>query len=168
MQLSPAFQVQCRGSCPREGTSALVSASPRLDSFHMFRTVPKSKARLNATRVAGGALAPKARGRRKQKLRPPSVDEIVRRLEPYCREHGILKLGIFGSVARGDARPGSDVDLIATFQEIPGMRYFSMEKDLGRLLGCPVHLLLAEDVEEMTNPYRKATIQRDQRTIYVA
>jgi hypothetical protein len=60
------------------------------------------------------------------------------------------------------------VDLIATFREIPGMRYFSMEKDMGRLLGVPVHLLLAEDIKEMTNPYRKATIQRDRRTIYVA
>lgn len=167
MQLSPDFQVQCRGACPREGTSALVSASPRLASFLMLRTATKSKARRNATRVAGGALAPKSRGRRKPKL-PPAVDEIVRRLEPFCREHGIVRLDLFGSVARRDARPGSDVDLIATFREIPGMRYFSMEKDMGRLLGCPVHLLLAEDVEEMTNPYRKVTIQRDRRTIYVA
>jgi uncharacterized protein len=167
MQLSPDFQPRCRGACPRGGTSALVSASPRVASFLVLRTTTKSKARQNATRVAGGALAPKSRGRRKPKL-PPAVEEIVRRLEPYCREHGIVRLDIFGSVARGDAQPGSDVDLIATFREIPGMRYFSMEKDIGRLLGCPVHLLLAEDVEEMTNPYRKVTIQRDRRAIYVA
>lgn len=146
----------------------MVSASPRLASSLMLRTATKSKARQNATRVADGALAPKGRVRRKQKLPPPAVAEIVRRLEPYCREHGIVRLDLFGSVARGDARLGSDVDLIATFREIPGMRYFSMEKDMGRLLGCPVHLLLAEDVDEMTNPYRKATIERDRRTIYVA
>ena len=168
MQLSPDFQARCRGACPRGGTSALVSASPRVASFLMLRAAKKSKARQNATRVAGEALAPKSRGRRRQKPSPPVVAEIVRRLKPYCREHGIVRLDIFGSVARGDARPGSDVDLIATFREIPGMRYFSMEKDMGRLLGSPVHLLLAEDVEEMTNPYRKVTIQRDRRTIYVA
>ena len=146
----------------------MVSASPRQASSLMLRTATKSKARQNATRVASGALAPKGRVRRKQKLPPPPVEEIVRRLEPYCRAHGIVRLDIFGSIARGDAQPGSDVDLIATFREIPGMRYFSMEKDMGRLLGCPVHLLLAEDIEEMTNPYRKGTIQRDRRTIYVA
>ena len=168
MQLSPAFQVRSRGSSARGGTSALVSASSRQASSLMLRTATKSRARQNAARIAGGALAPKGRVRRKQKLPPPAVAEIVRRLEPYCREHGIVRLDIFGSVARGDARPGSDVDLIATFREIPGMRYFSMEKDMGRLLGVPVHLLLAEDIKEMTNPYRKATIQRDRRTIYVA
>ena len=106
--------------------------------------------------------------RSKQKARPPSVDEIVRRLEPYCREHGIIRLEIFGSAARGDGRSGSDVDLIATFRKIPGLPYFSMEKEMGQLLGVPVDLLLAEDVEEMTNPYRKVTIQRDRRTIYAA
>jgi hypothetical protein len=34
------------------------------------------------------------------------------------------------------------------------------------LLGVPVHLLTAEAVDAMTNPYRKATIQRDRRTVY--
>jgi hypothetical protein len=82
--------------------------------------------------------------------------------------HGIVRLDVFGSVARGDARPGSDIDLIATFREIPGLRYFGMERELARLLGSRVDLLLAEDVAEMTNAHRRATIQRDRRTIYVA
>ena len=102
------------------------------------------------------------------KRMPPATDEIVRRLEAYCSAHGITRLDIFGSVARGDATPGSDVDLIATFREIPGLHYFSMEREMGRLLGVPVHLLIAEDVEEMDNPYRKETIQRERRTIYAA
>ena len=99
---------------------------------------------------------------------PPSAEEIARRLEPFCRVHGIVRLDVFGSVARGDARPGSDIDLIATFREIPGLRYFGMERELARLLGSRVDLLLAEDVAEMTNAHRRATIQRDRRTIYVA
>ncbi len=132
----------------------------------MLRTTAQSKIRKNATNAAGGALAPRSRVRGKQKQQPPPIEEIVRRLEPYCRENGIVRLDIFGSVARSDARPGSDVDLIATFREIPGMEYFCMEEEMGRLLGIPVHLMLAEDIEEMTNPYRKVTIQRDRRTIY--
>jgi predicted nucleotidyltransferase len=134
----------------------------------MVRPAAKLKTRRNAARVSGGALAPRNRVRRKPKPQPPTIAEIVRRLKPYCREHGIIRLDIFGSVARGDARPGSDVDLIATFREIPGLRYFSMENEMGRLLGVPVNLLLAEDIAEMTNPYRKLTIQRDRRTIYAA
>ncbi|MBP9901163.1 MAG: nucleotidyltransferase domain-containing protein [Verrucomicrobia bacterium] len=134
----------------------------------MLRTAPKSKTRKAASGAGGGALVPVQPGRRKFKQLPPPVEVIVNRLEPYCREHGIVQLDIFGSVSRGETRPGSDVDLIAKFRKIPGLHYFSMEKEMGRLLGVPVHLLLTEDVDEMTNPYRKVTIQRDRRTIYVA
>lgn len=134
----------------------------------MLRTVSKSKPTKNAKRVGGGALRTQPLGRRPLKPSPPTIAEIVRRLTPYCRRHGIVRLDIFGSTARGEAGRGSDVDLIATFQKIPGLHYFSMEEEMGRLLGVPVHLLLANDVEEMTNLFRKVTIERDRRTIYVA
>lgn len=109
-------------------------------------------------------LPPRPRGRR----RPPPVREIVRRLAPYCRKLGIIRLEIFGSVARSEAQVGSDVDLIATFREIPSLSSFSMAEQMGQRLGVPVDLLLSEDVSEMTNPYRKATIERDRRVIYTA
>jgi predicted nucleotidyltransferase len=109
-------------------------------------------------------LPPRPRGKRC----PPSVREIARRLAPLCRELGITRLEIFGSVARGEATKGSDVDLIATFRKIPGLGFFSMGEDMARRLGVPVDLLLAVDVDEMDNPYRKATIQRDRRVIYRA
>jgi predicted nucleotidyltransferase len=73
---------------------------------------------------------------------------------------------VFGSVARGDATVGSDVDLIATFPEHPGLAIVSIEEECEQLLGVPVHLLTFEAVEDMTNPYRRETIQRDRRTIY--
>jgi hypothetical protein len=134
----------------------------------MLRSAAKTKLRSSARRAGGGALPVAKASPRKLKRVPPSVREIVRRLEPYCREHGIIRLELFGSSARGDARKGSDVDLIATFRKIPGLHYFSMEKEMARLLGVPVDLLLVEDVDEMTNPYRKVTIQRDRKTIYAA
>ncbi|MDP3072767.1 MAG: nucleotidyltransferase domain-containing protein [Opitutaceae bacterium] len=132
----------------------------------MIRTTAKPTKKRAAAQRAGGALARKASVR--QGAVPPPADEIARRLEPFCRAHGIVRLDIFGSVARGDARPGSDIDLIATFREIPGLRYFGMERELARLLGRRVDLLLAEDVAEMTNAHRRATIERDRRTIYAA
>ncbi len=89
-------------------------------------------------------------------------------MEPFCRKHGITRLDIFGSVARGDARVGSDVDLIATFTELPGLNIVSIEAECAKLLGAQVHLLTAELVAEITNPYRRESIQRDRRTIYGA
>jgi predicted nucleotidyltransferase len=132
----------------------------------MARTSSKSLRKRTVAPRVGGALRRKASARTRAVLL--STEEIARRVEPYCRAQGIIRLDVFGSIARGDARPGSDVDLIATFREIPGLRFFGMESELARLLGRPVDLLLAEDVEEMTNPHRRATIQRDRRTIYAA
>lgn len=102
------------------------------------------------------------RGRRQ----PPPLHEVAQRLEPFCRKHGITRLDIFGSVARGDARVGSDVDLIATFSTHPGLNIVSIETECARLLGVPVQILTSEAVAEMTNPYRRESIQRDRRTIY--
>lgn len=109
-------------------------------------------------------VAPRQRGQRK----PPSAGEIGRRLEPLCRQYGITKLEIFGSVARGEALVGSDVDLIATFNEHPGLEIVTLEETCAEALGVPVHLLTAEAVDEMTNPYRKESIERDRRTVYAA
>jgi len=99
---------------------------------------------------------------------PPGVDEIVRRLGPYCHEHGIALLEIFGSVARGGARRGSDVDLIATLPERPALRLVEMEQGMASLLGARVDLLTREAIDEMNNPFRKESITRDRRIIYAA
>ncbi len=45
-------------------------------------------------------------------------DHIVAKLrehEPEVKASGILRLALFGSVARGDSSPTSDVDLMAEF-----------------------------------------------------
>jgi predicted nucleotidyltransferase len=46
----------------------------------------------------------------------PTLAGVIQRLRPYAGELadlGIRQLYVYGSVARGDARPGSDVDLFA-------------------------------------------------------
>ncbi len=50
--------------------------------------------------------------------RPPELGDVMRRLrslEAPLRASGVSALWIFGSVARGDATPESDVDLVADF-----------------------------------------------------
>lgn len=99
---------------------------------------------------------------------PPPPEEIARRLAPFCREHRIIQLDLFGSAARGEGRRGSDVDLIATFRTHPGLRIVEIAEGMARLLGVSVDLLTREGADEMTNPYRRASIARDRRTIYAA
>jgi predicted nucleotidyltransferase len=66
---------------------------------------------------------------------------VAELLAPYCRANGIKSLEIFGSVARGTARRGSDVDLIVTFDRPLGLRFFGMADDMAELLNAPVDLL---------------------------
>lgn len=99
---------------------------------------------------------------------PPSPKTIARMLATYCRETGITRLEAFGSVARKNARRGSDVDLIATFARNPGLRFFLMEEEMAAILGVPVHLLTRDSVEQMSNPYRRASILADAKAIYHA
>jgi predicted nucleotidyltransferase len=46
-----------------------------------------------------------------------AVEEIQNRSAPVLREHGVRRAGIFGSTARGEARPDSDLDLLVEFEE---------------------------------------------------
>ena len=97
---------------------------------------------------------------------PPDPETVARLLTEYCRRAGITRLETFGSLARGEARRGSDVDLLATFDRNPGLNFFSMEEEMSKLLGVPVHLLTRDAVEQMTNPDRRASILADARVIY--
>jgi hypothetical protein len=56
-------------------------------------------------------------------------------------EHGVKSLGLFGSVARDEAGPNSDVDLLVEFERPTG--YFGLVRLqllLQELLGCPLDL----------------------------
>lgn len=99
---------------------------------------------------------------------PPPPDEIARRLAPLCRAHGITRLEIFGSVARGDAQPGSDVDLIGTLSRPLGFRFYGLADDMEKVLGVRVHLTSRDQIDTMTNPYYRASILPDIRVIYDA
>jgi predicted nucleotidyltransferase len=75
-----------------------------------------------------------------------TLDEIRAmglRLAEICQKYGISELSIFGSIARGDDRPDSDVDLL--YVRLPGndlgMSYFSLQEDLEKLFGRPVDLV---------------------------
>jgi predicted nucleotidyltransferase len=97
---------------------------------------------------------------------PPPAAAIAALLAGYCRRNGIRQLEIFGSASRGEARRGSDVDLLATFYRNPGLRFFSMDEEMATILGVPVHLLTRDSVARMSNPFRRQSILAEARVIF--
>jgi uncharacterized protein len=91
---------------------------------------------------------------------PPTVPELRKRLLSFCQKHPITKLEVFGSVADGTAKPGSDVDLMVTFR--PGAKvgteFLDMISELEEQLGCSVDLLESESVATMENWIKRKSI----------
>jgi len=99
---------------------------------------------------------------------PPTIAELKSRVPGFCRLHGIERLEVFGSIGRGDARHGSDIDLLVTLRpEVhPGLDFLAIQDELEELLGCGVDLLTRRSVEKSDNPIRRRSILESAREIY--
>ena len=73
------------------------------------------------------------------------------KISDFCRRHHIRKLALFGSVLREDFKPESDVDVLVEFEEghIPGLAFFSMERELSEILNHKVDL----NTPQFLSPY---------------
>ena len=68
----------------------------------------------------------------------------LRAHEPQLTKAGIVRLSLFGSTARGDRGPHSDIDLLAAFDDtrrISLLDIVGMQADLSDMLGCKVDLV---------------------------
>jgi uncharacterized protein len=74
-------------------------------------------------------------------------DQVIAKLrerEAELKAAGVVRLFLFGSTARGDRRPDSDIDLLAAFDEtrrISLLDVAGIELQLSDLLGQPVDLV---------------------------
>jgi predicted nucleotidyltransferase len=94
-----------------------------------------------------------------------NVVATLRKHEPELRAAGICRLSVFGSVARGDAAPGSDVDLAAELDPdacVDLFRLTALQRRIAELLGRPVDLL----PEPVENSRLRVNIDRDRRLAF--
>jgi uncharacterized protein len=91
-------------------------------------------------------------------------------LAAICRRHGVSRLEVFGSAARGDFDPvRSDADFLVTFESAVRNdlgALVELKDELEKLLGRPVDLIEREAVEASRNFIRRQAILRDAKTIY--
>jgi len=92
------------------------------------------------------------------------MEEIdVRKLIDVCRKYKVSKVALFGSFARGDAGPDSDIDLLITFSDRVGfLTLAKLERELSEVLHRIVDLL----TEQSISPYLKDQILSEQKVIY--
>lgn len=92
---------------------------------------------------------------------PINTDKITE----ICRQNDVAMLGVFGSLARGEATDESDVDLLVKFSGSKSLLgLVALERQLAGALGRKVDLL----TEAALSPYLRERIMCELQVIYGA
>jgi predicted nucleotidyltransferase len=89
-------------------------------------------------------------------------DQVIAKLRehaPELRAAGVVHLRVFGSIARGEASPESDIDLLADFDKTRLLTLVTvgrLQSDLTDLLGANIDL---SSEEWMKEPVRKQALR---------
>ena len=93
-----------------------------------------------------------------------STQAMNNAIADYFKTQPVVKAWLFGSFARGEETPLSDVDLLVQlyYSKLDGFGFFGMWGDLERLLDRKVDLV----TEAGLAPYTRESVERDKLLIY--
>ena len=84
-------------------------------------------------------------------------------LAGLCKMHGVESIRVFGSAARGDAGPDSDIDLLVRFFEPKSLiELVRIEREFSEHFGRPVDLV----TEGELSPYIRDEVLLHASTVY--
>jgi predicted nucleotidyltransferase len=87
----------------------------------------------------------------------------VSRMINICRQNDVAMLGIFGSMARGEAKATSDIDLLVRFSRRKSLlSVVRLERELTEALNRKVDLL----TEAAISPYLRERILKEVKVVY--
>jgi len=87
-----------------------------------------------------------------------SPDGLRLALRAFCEKHPIRRLDVFGSAARGQAGPGSDVDLLVTLDDaapVSTLEILEMAGEAEEIVGAPVDFVLLQALEQSPNAFAR-------------
>lgn len=94
-----------------------------------------------------------------------NIQMIRQKTAPLFERYRVRKASLFGSIARGEERPDSDVDILVEMPKASGLfDFLALQSDLEELLACPVDLVEYSAIKERLRPY----ILNDQTPIFSA
>lgn len=124
------------------------AALPTLPTLERLLAACGREMRIEAPIVAGHSIrATSVRGQL-----GPQAERLRRRrrtLLNAARRHGVVKLRVFGSLARGEARPGSDIDLLVDLE--PGRTLLDLagfRREAAEILDVSVDVATADMLKE--------------------
>lgn len=91
------------------------------------------------------------------------------RIAALCRKYRIRKLSLFGSAARNELTPGSDVDLLVEFDPKSKVTLFDLpgiQEAFSPLFGNRRIDLATPEI--LVNPFRRRAIESDLKVLYAA
>lgn len=87
----------------------------------------------------------------------------TKKLIEICRRNDVSKVGVFGSMAHGEANEQSDIDLLVEFSRRKSLlALVALERQLATALGRKVDVL----TEAAISPYLRERILGDLQIIY--
>jgi predicted nucleotidyltransferase len=93
-------------------------------------------------------------------------EDVIRALKALRdrkgEEYDIVRIGLFGSIARGVMHDGSDVDIVVVLGKPNMFNLIAIKQDLEAQLNCRVDLIR---YREKMNPFLKKRIDRE--AVYV-
>lgn len=79
------------------------------------------------------------------------------------KSHGVKRVAIFGSVARGEETPESDIDLLVAFEQPLGLFTLTdLQRELSERLGRKLDLVTDGALSRYIRPF----VEKEKRVIY--
>lgn len=92
-----------------------------------------------------------------------NLEPVINRIRTACKSKDIAMLGVFGSVARGEDTPNSDVDLLVRFSKPVGfVEFIALEDTFREIFGRDVDLA----TEASLHPLIRKNVLADLQIIY--
>jgi len=89
--------------------------------------------------------------------------EVKQKASPILKQHGVVYAAVFGSLARGEDHPQSDVDILVRLGRPTGIiGYMRLVEGLETILKKKVDLVTEQGLNKRVRPY----ILSDLKTIY--
>lgn len=81
------------------------------------------------------------------------IEELSREIVPILLAHGATRVALFGSTVRGEAAPGSDIDILVAFKEPVGLFSLAhLQRELSQQLHRPVDLVTEGSLSRYIRP----------------